>query len=210
MITIPSHYVTLTVDGDAPVVVNPRVGHQGILRPTRQDLAVVLGGGREVDGGLGQLPHLLHNLAPVLLHEFGGQPPGDHRVGPRARSLARDDVCCARHQGLAHTADGHVCGREQDVEADLPGHGGRHVVVGGDAGVGGPQVAGAQGPDLEAVLDHVAVGPLVGGVHQLILPPPGHLGTGVTWHGEQSQMCSDNSSAYRSELIWTQSGCGDE
>ena len=179
---IVDYYVTLTVDGDAPVVVYPRVAHQRVLRPAGQDLAVVLGGGREVDGGLGHLLHLLHNLHVVLLHEAGGQPPGDHRVWPRARSLARDDVGGPRHQRLTHAGDGHICGREEDVEADLPGHRGRDVVVGGDAGVGGPQVAGAQGPDLDAVLDHVGVGPLVGRVHQLILPPPGHLGTGVTCH----------------------------
>ena len=141
---------------------------------------MVLGAGREVDGGLGHPVHLLHDLPPVLLHEVGGQPPGDHRVGPRARGLARDDVGGARHQRLAHAGDRDVRGREEDVEADLPGHGGRHVVVGGDAGVRGAEVAGAQRPDLEAVLDDVAVGPLVCRVHQLILPPPGHLGTGVT------------------------------
>ena len=133
----------------------------------------------EVDGGPGDLPHLLHHLHLVLLHDAAGEPPADDWVRPGASSLAGEDVGGAGRERLAERGDAHVGGREDHVDGDLPGDWGGDVVVGGGAGVDTAQVPGRERSHLEAVLDHVTVGPLVGGVHQLVLPPPGDGGAGV-------------------------------
>ena len=113
------------------------------------------------------------------MHELAGEPPGDDGVRTGTSCLAGEDVGGACREWLAYGGDAHICGREDQVQGDSPGDGGGDVVVGGGAGVDTAKVAWREGPDLQAVLDYVAVGPLVGGVHQLMLLPPGDSRAGL-------------------------------